>query len=324
MTPISHLPERRDTSSAAASADRPLTVFLTGASGYVGRAIAVALRARGHQVLGLVRSQASASRLPGGVTAVPGNLADPTGWIDAASAADAAIHAAYEYDATGREVMAADQTAVTALLDAGTRGRLAHVVYTSNAYLLGDHPAGVVTEDTDLPASWLASRPRLAQEARVLARRDIGAAVRVGMVHGGLGGTLPHVFAALTADGSTPFDRWTNRWSLVHLGDLAALYVRVVESRATGAFHGTDGSPTPASAVVSAAADALGITRADPRLPDAPTDGATDHLARLRQDVAVVPRRARALGWRPAFQSVVEGMPAAVADWRALDPRAGR
>ncbi len=309
----------------------PARVFLTGASGYVGGAVARALLARGVAVAALVRSPAAAGRRPPGAAPIPGDLRDPAAWLPAARACDAVVHAAFEYDAAGREAPDADATAVDALLaEAGAGGPLRHVVYTSNAFLLGDHPAGEVDESTPLEPARLARTPRLATEARVLARGDVGAAVRVGAVYGtGAGGTIPHVFAALAGGGALPaLEHRRTRWSLVHLDDLAGLYVRLLERGARGVFHGTDGAPMPVADVVRharAALAQLGPAAAGPvagATPESPGVFDGEHLGRLAADVAVLPVASRALGWTPRVPSFAAGAPEAARAWRALAPAA--
>ena len=54
-------------------------IFVTGASGYIGTAVGERLRAAGHEVSGLARSEASAARLTAaGVRPVPGDFSEPS------------------------------------------------------------------------------------------------------------------------------------------------------------------------------------------------------------------------------------------------------
>src|SRR5579885_2610836 len=72
-----------------------MRVFLTGANGFIGGAVAVALIAAGHRVRGLVRNGAKAEMVAGhGIEPVIGSL-DETAVLQAeARAADAVINAA--------------------------------------------------------------------------------------------------------------------------------------------------------------------------------------------------------------------------------------
>jgi uncharacterized protein YbjT (DUF2867 family) len=69
------------------------TVFVTGGTGFVGRAVVEALLAHGHRVRCLVRA-GSEGRLPrrDGIEPVPGDVTRPEGLANAARGADAAVH----------------------------------------------------------------------------------------------------------------------------------------------------------------------------------------------------------------------------------------
>lgn len=61
--------------------------FVTGASGWIGTATVAELRAAGHEVLGLARSDASAARIEAmGAQVHRGDLSDPEGLAAAAAA----------------------------------------------------------------------------------------------------------------------------------------------------------------------------------------------------------------------------------------------
>jgi len=66
-------------------------IFITGATGYMGRSVITALLARGHQVRGLVRA-GSERKLPAGCEAVIGDALNATTYIDTIAPADTFIH----------------------------------------------------------------------------------------------------------------------------------------------------------------------------------------------------------------------------------------
>jgi uncharacterized protein YbjT (DUF2867 family) len=66
-------------------------VFVTGATGYLGRSLIAALLARGHQVRGLVR-QGSEHKLPPGCEAVAGDALNAASYTNLISPADTLVH----------------------------------------------------------------------------------------------------------------------------------------------------------------------------------------------------------------------------------------
>ena len=315
-----------------------MQIFLTGGTGYVGAAVAAAMREAGHEVYGLARSAAAADRLGrAGVRPVLGSLADPAAWAAAATAADAVVHAGFEYDETGRERRDVDERATAALLDAARAGLAADgrprtVVYTSNGYLLRSNGGPPLDESADVHAAPTPPSWRFAVEARVL---DAGAVpgsalttavVRPGLVYGGyatfgLGGSAPSLFAAARASGAGAYaGDGAARLSFVHVRDLATLYRRVVEARGAGVFHGVDGVPLTAHEAGRVAGEAAGSGAA---ARAATGDDATRLLGAhtvdiMQRDVALLPARGRALGWMPAVPSFRDGAAAAHAEWSAL------
>ncbi|MEP7176158.1 MAG: NAD(P)H-binding protein, partial [Gemmatimonadales bacterium] len=87
-------------------------VFLTGASGYIGGAVADRLRAAGHDVSGLARSDAASARLTAaGIRPLRGDFSSPASLATAARSADGVISMATTYDAS------IDGPAIDAILD---------------------------------------------------------------------------------------------------------------------------------------------------------------------------------------------------------------
>ena len=82
-----------------------MKVFLTGGSGYIGSAVALALKKAGHDVLALVRSEAKGEALKkAGVKLAVGELGNPAGYAGAAWGRAAFVHVAQDWSAQGPEL----------------------------------------------------------------------------------------------------------------------------------------------------------------------------------------------------------------------------
>ena len=120
-----------------------MRVFLTGATGYLGRALGAALVIRGHTVRGLVRP-GSEERLPAGVLAVPGNPLDARTFDGALGADDTVVHlVGTPHPGPGKSAAfeAVDWVSIRETVTACCRARVAHLVYVSVA-----HPAPVMRD----------------------------------------------------------------------------------------------------------------------------------------------------------------------------------
>src|SRR5918999_5476741 len=119
-----------------------MKVFLTGATGYIGSAVADRLLAAGHQASALARTDAAAARLrSAGIEPVLGDFNDLRTVGQAAAAADGAISMATTYDPS------IDGPAIDAMLDA-LAATNQPFIYTSGIWSHGDTGEKVVDESS--------------------------------------------------------------------------------------------------------------------------------------------------------------------------------
>src|SRR5689334_1078110 len=92
-----------------------MKVFVTGGSGYLGRATIRALVAEGHDVMTLARSESAARTVADlGATVVEGELRDLDVLRAGAAQADASIQLAQEWSESGAQL---DRAAAGAMID---------------------------------------------------------------------------------------------------------------------------------------------------------------------------------------------------------------
>jgi nucleoside-diphosphate-sugar epimerase len=256
-----------------------MRIFLTGATGYIGSAVAHALRGRGHEVGALVRAGADGGPLRDrGVVLIAGDLASLPSIAGTLSEYDACVHAAFSSTA---DAVALDRTAVDVFTSTG-----GYFLFTSGVWVFGN-TAGRVDEDSPTnPLPIVAWRP--AHEQIVL-RSGQNGVLRPGIVYGGRQSIAADWFAAadqkraveIVGDGQ-------NRWPWVHIDELAELYARIVETKAAGIHHGIDDT----DATVRQCAESLG------RVVSKEMDGPFADALKCNQVVSSEKTRRR-LGWNP-------------------------
>ena len=110
-------------------------VFVTGGTGYLGRALLPMLLARGHAVCALARP-GSEARLPDGATVVRGDALDAPSFSGEIRACDTVAHlvgVARPAPWKGPQFRAIDLTSVRAAVTAATSAGVKHFVYVSVA-----------------------------------------------------------------------------------------------------------------------------------------------------------------------------------------------
>jgi dihydroflavonol-4-reductase len=149
-------------------------VFVTGASGFVGSAVARALAARGYHVRVLVRPTSTRTNLEGlDAEIVEGDLRDAQATARAVAGARHVFHVAADYRlwAPDRgEIMRNNLASVRAVMDAALAAGVERVVYTSSVATLKPDPRGPADERrpaTEAEAVGIYKRSKVAAERLV-------------------------------------------------------------------------------------------------------------------------------------------------------------
>jgi nucleoside-diphosphate-sugar epimerase len=173
------------------------------------------------------------------------------------------------------------------------------------------------------PAQLVAFRVGHEQLALDLAKEGIRAVVvRPGIVYGGAKGGIPASFfgTALKHGAAQMVGDGENHWPLVHIDDLAELYVRAVERAPAGSiFHATDASTHRVREVAEAASRAAGKDGAVTSLPvDKARTSMGPFADALALDQKVSSDKARSeLDWRPRHEDFVAEAPLLFSEWQA-------
>lgn len=296
-----------------------MRVFVTGATGYIGSAVARELTRAGHDVAGLTRRPAGAASLEDlGIEPVVGDIREEDRYRGVAETSDALVHAASEDSEAGPSV---DAMAVDALLGAAGGGAARVLVYTSGCFVLGETGDEPANEDASTARAPEAVAWRPAHERRVLEADSRGLAtsvVRPGMVYGGRRGMFAGLFSSAAREGAARFvGDGSNRWSPVHRGDAARLYRRLVERGGRGVYHCAE----PAARVSDLARAASRAAGAGGAIAGTPLEAARREMGALADalvmDQVVGCARARAFGWAPEHAPFMESAEAVHAEWRA-------
>ncbi|MEH5011395.1 SDR family oxidoreductase [Phytobacter diazotrophicus] len=279
-------------------------VFLTGASGWVGSAVAEDLLAAGHQVTGLVRNAQKAQALVAlGMQVVNGTLDDHQLLHDGASRADAVIHTAFNHDFSRfSENCAQDERAIQILGEA-LHGSDRPLLVTSGVAMIA--PGRLATEN-DLPFVAPAYPRRSEPAARELADKGVRAAtIRLSPTVHGVGdhGFIPILMdlAKQTGVSAWPEDA-ENRWAAVHRRDAATLYRLALETGMTQAvYHAVAEEGILFRDIAQAIGKHLGVP-AEPR--------AREHFGWFADfaslDMAASSEQTRAvLGWNPTHPTLL-------------------
>jgi nucleoside-diphosphate-sugar epimerase len=297
-------------------------ILLTGASGFIGHALAAQLLARDHDVGALVRREGSE---PAGTRALRADLSDGPALARtlASERPDCIVHLAAEIASQRSErkirevnVEGTRRLVEACLAAAGPEPAAGPRLIFVSTVVTGDAHGALLTEETPLPVQTPYGRSKAEGERLVLDSGLPAVVVRPSHVYGPGGWYAGELVARLRQTGRFAIiGSGENLWDVVHVDDVAGALVLAAEHATPSAlYHVVDDEPITFRDFMALTAQELG-TGAPRRIPAA--------LAKLiagPNAVAAVVRSARSsnerikreLDWRPRFPTAREGVADAV------------
>lgn len=272
-----------------------MRVVVTGAAGFIGRAVGPALRARGHEVVALER-------------AATGDLAGFAGWPAQLAGAGAVVHLAalaHSRDVDQARLHAVNVDAPLALGKAAAAAGV-KMLLMSSVKVLGEETPGSAFDDASPPAPQDAyARAKAEAEAALRAVPGLALTVlRPPLVYGsGVKANFLALLRAVARGWPLPLASIHNRRSLVYVGNLADAVVRCLEAPgAAGRTYGvTDGAPLSTPDLCRAIGAALGRPARLFPCPPALLEIAPPARKLTRSLVIDDSAIRRELGWAPPY-----------------------
>ncbi len=238
-----------------------MRVFVTGASGYIGNAVAKAFREKGHTVYGLVRSKENAIDLSKEeICPIIGSLEKPDTYSKILDEVEVVTHCAFDSSNKGAEQ---DGQAIDNILNKFSKSPLSHaLIYTSGVWVYGSTEYKMVDEShLTHPINLIKWRPQHEQKVLKATAPNLRTVViRPGCVYGGIKGLTTLLFNSIQEGSVVIPGEGKNRWAMVHIQDLAHAYVSAAEKELTHTIlNVTDDSSSTLREIAEAIARSAGI-----------------------------------------------------------------
>jgi nucleoside-diphosphate-sugar epimerase len=312
-----------------------MRVFVTGATGWVGSAVAKELLSSGHQVTGLTRTTEGARKLQKlGAKACIGKLGQHALLREAAADSDGVIHTAFIHGLSHMSLMTRLRLFAGALnggimssfmrilletesraiqaLGSGLKGSGRPLIVTSGVLFL---PPGKISTEDDHHVTTSPNRSFSETAALDFIPRGVRASViRLPPTVHGLGdhGFIPQIIKAARKKGTSVYlGDGANRWPAVHRLDAARLFRLALEKGEAGAkYHGVDEGGIPFRNIASKIASKLQMsTSSCPTAKDAKHLGFLSNFVGLDNPSSSEWTRQK-LGWAPEQAGLLADMDA--------------
>jgi nucleoside-diphosphate-sugar epimerase len=304
-------------------------ILVTGASGFIGRAVVAGLAAAGHEVRAAVRRTPVPALAPPVELARHGDLDLPVDWRPLVAGMDAVIHLAGVAHA-GPGIAAAhydrvNHLATAALADAAHAAGVQRLIFMSSIRAQsGPASDRVLTEALEPQPTDAYGRSKLAAEAALHRSGTPFTILRPVLVYGaGMTGNLRALMRLAALPIPLPFGAFANRRSLVSVQNLLAAIAHALQNEASRGQTYVVADPHALTLARIVTALRLGIGRAG-GLIAVPPDlirlglaalGRRHDWDRLNGPLIVDPAKLIAAGWRPD-PDTAGALAATAREWR--------
>ncbi len=289
-----------------------MRIFVTGATGFIGRALVLRLLRDGHEVQAWSRSQAKARAALGADVDVAGG--DDLALVRAIDGCDAVVHLAGEpvlpgrWTRTRKAALVRSRVGFTHRVVAAcqaARRPPAVLVCASAVGIYGDGGDTALTEQSPAGTGFLANLCKRWEEAAGAAHDQRVASVRIGIVLGRGGGALASMLPLANAGLLGPMGSGRQYLPWIHIDDLTeALISGLQDPRFEGPINLVGPDPVPQAEFARAIGRALGR----PAFAPAPAFAIRAMLGEasmaLLEGQRAYPERLRELGFEFRFASL--------------------
>jgi nucleoside-diphosphate-sugar epimerase len=291
-----------------------MKIFMTGASGYIGGSVAHRLMQEGHEITGLVRTEAGAKELKArGMKTVLATLDDAEIIARAAREAEAVIDTAE-----------ANHPGVVDAIASAVRGSGKCFIHTSGSGIVATDAKGEAVETIyDEYSVFTPSFPRMVQRAAIdqvvfdCAKQNVRSVViRPTMIYGGGRGVrkesaqVPALIEnAKMAGIGLHIGRGENFWANVHIDDVVELYLLALQKAPAGALYYAENGEGALKNVAASISRMLGFGGRTRQWSPQDAEAALGPKAHssFGSNSRVRGKRSRAeLGWKPKGASIFE------------------